>query len=70
MVWADHLCFGISVVRGPLIPRSGWTNYVEHKWSPWTTYAQTIYAVTVHRSVTIHLDRYWAIIEIALYEPP
>ena len=25
---------------------SGQTNYVEHKWSPWITYAQTIYALT------------------------
>ena len=39
----------IYVLIGPFMlwhKWSGQTNYVVYKWSPWTTYAWTIYAVT------------------------
>ena len=41
----------IYVLIGPVMlwhKWSGRTNYVEHKWSPWTTYARATYAVTVY----------------------
>ena len=41
----------IYVLIGPFMfwhKWSGGTNYVEHKWSPRTTYGRTIYVVTEH----------------------
>ena len=50
MFYQDHLCFGISGPGGPFVTTQmvRGTIYVEHKWSPRTTYARTIYVVTVH----------------------
>ena len=49
----------IYVLIGPFMlwhKWSGRTNYVEHKWSPWTTYARTIYAVG---GLTINYGLLW-----------